>query len=185
MKKQEKNNIIGEIEIPNDITITVDKGIVSVKSKNGENKKNLFNKKVKIEVKDNKVVITAKKASKREKKMIGTFKAHIKNMIKAASEGSTYKLKICSGHFPMNVSVEKNELVIKNFVGEKIPRRMKIKDGVEVKVEGDIIVVKSSDKELAGQVAASIEQLTRRTKYDKRIFMDGIWIIDKDGKEIK
>jgi large subunit ribosomal protein L6 len=180
-----KNEFIGEIEIPSGTTVTVDKGIVCVKGKSGENKKNLFNKKVSIEVKEGKVLLSTKKASKREKKIIGTFKAHIKNMIKAASEGVIYKLKICSGHFPMNVSVEKNEFVIKNFLGEKIPRKIKIKEGADVKVEGDIINVSSSDKEIAGQFAASIEQLTRRTKYDKRIFMDGIWIIDKDGKGIK
>ena len=180
-----KKDISVEIEIPKGVTVNVDKGIVSAKGKSGENKKDLFNKKVKIEVKDNKVIITAKKTSKREKKIIGTFKSHIQNLIKASSEGAIYKLKICSGHFPMNVSVDKNELVIKNFFGEKIPRKIKVKEGVDVKVEGDIITVKSLDKEHAGQFAASIEQLTRRTKYDTRIFMDGIWITEKDGKELE
>lgn len=185
MEKQKKSNITEEIEIPKETTVNIDRGKITVKGKAGENKKNLFNKNVKIEVKDNKIILTAKKASKREKKIIGTFKAHIRNIIKATSDGAVYKLKICSGHFPMNVSVEKNQLFIKNFSGEKIPRKLKIKEGVNVKVEGDILTVTASDKELAGQIAASIEQLTRRTKYDKRIFMDGIWIIDKDGKEIK
>ncbi len=87
--------------------------------------------------------------------------------------------------FPDERSANKNELVINNFLGEKIPRKLQLKDNVDVKVEGEIITVKSFDKELAGQTAASIEQLTRRTNYDIRIFMDGIWIIEKDGKEIK
>lgn len=185
IKMESKKDFVDEIEIPKETTVTVDKGLVCIKGKSGENKKNLFNKKVSVEVKGGKILISTKKVSKREKKIIGTFKAHIKNMIKAASEGVSYKLKICSGHFPMNVVVEKNELVIKNFFGEKIPRKIKIEEGANVKVDGDVIVVSSSDKEIAGQLAASIEQLTRRTKYDKRIFMDGIWIIDKDGKGIK
>jgi large subunit ribosomal protein L6 len=182
---KERKSITENIEIPDGISISVNNGVVSVKGKHGENSKNLSNKSVSIKVQDGKVVILAKKASKREKKVIGTFKAHIKNLIKAAGKGVIYKLKICSGHFPMNVSTEKNEFIIKNFLGEKIPRKIKIEEGVAVKVDGDIITVTSSNKELAGQFAASIEQLTRRTKYDTRIFMDGIWIIDNDGKEIK
>ncbi len=62
---------------------------------------------------------------------------------------------------------------------------MKLKEGVSIKVEGDMINVESIDKGLAGQTAADIEQLTRRTNYDTRIFQDGIYIINKDGKEIK
>ena len=85
----------------------------------------------------------------------------------------------------MNVSVKDKEFIVKNFFGEKIPRVMKIKEGADVKVEGDMVIVESPDKEIAGQVAADIEQLVRRTRYDIRIFQDGIWIFEKFGKEIK
>ena len=106
-------------------------------------------------------------------------------MNKGALNGYRYTLKICSGHFPMSVSVGNNQLIVKNFLGEKVPRVLKLKAGADVKVEGDLIVVESSNKEIAGQVGASIELLTRRTKYDTRIFQDGIWITSKDGKELK
>ncbi|MDP6647875.1 MAG: 50S ribosomal protein L6, partial [Candidatus Woesearchaeota archaeon] len=62
---------------------------------------------------------------------------------------------------------------------------LQIKEGATVKVEGDLINVTSTNKETAGQVSADIEQLTRRPGYDKRIFQDGIYIINKDGKELK
>ncbi len=62
---------------------------------------------------------------------------------------------------------------------------MKIKEDVDVKVEGDKVTVESPDKEKAGQCAASIEQLTKRTGYDSRIFQDGIWVVSKSGKELK
>ena len=85
----------------------------------------------------------------------------------------------------MNVSVNKNQIIIKNFIGERHPRTLTIKEGVTVKVEGDIINVESSDKELAGTAASDIEKLTKRTDFDGRIFQDGIYIINKDGKDIK
>jgi large subunit ribosomal protein L6 len=85
----------------------------------------------------------------------------------------------------MTVSVNKNQLIVKNLLGEKIPRVLDLKEGVTVKVEGENIIVESTDKEKAGQCAASIEQLTRRTGYDTRVFQDGCWITIKDKKEIK
>jgi large subunit ribosomal protein L6 len=85
----------------------------------------------------------------------------------------------------MSVAVKDNEFIVKNFFGEKIPRIIKIKEGADVKVEGDIINVESPNKEIAGQVAADIEHLTKRANYDSRVFQDGIWITEKAGKKIK
>mgnify|MGYP001570040019 FL=1 len=85
----------------------------------------------------------------------------------------------------MNVSTDGNKLSVKNFLGEKVPRVLELKEGATVKVESPLIYVISSNKEIAGQVSADIEQLTRRPGFDTRIFQDGIYIINKDGKELK
>lgn len=180
-----KIDIADKIEIPENVEINIDKGIVSVKGPKGAVTKNLLSPRIKISVKDKGVLIESKKATKREKKMIGTFKAHIKNMIKGALEGFSYKLKICSSHFPITAGVENNQFVVKNFLGESIPRSVGIKEGVNIKIEGSDIVIESTDKELAGQTAASIEKLCKIKGRDKRIFQDGIWLVSKAGKEIK
>lgn len=185
MQTPSQKTIIETIKIPKGIDVSVDKGFVIVKGPKGENKRNFYNKKVTVKIKNNQINISTEKSTKREKKIIGTFKAHIKNMIKGVTEQHKYILKICSTHFPINVSVNNNKIIVKNFLGEKIPRVMEIKEGVNVNIEGDYIVVESIDKEKAGQCAASIEELTKRRGYDSRIFQDGCWIISKDGKEIK
>tara|TARA_B100001971_G_C18252078_1_gene579057 strand:- start:2583 stop:3149 length:567 start_codon:yes stop_codon:yes gene_type:complete len=182
---KKKKKLMETIEIPKGVEVSIDKGLVAVKGPKGENKKNLYNKKVSIKIDTNKVIISSERATKREKKMIGTFKAHIGRMVDGVIKPHKYVLKICSGHFPMTVSVTNNQLVVKNLLGEKIPRVMDIKEGVTVKVEGENISVESTNKEYAGQCAASIEQLTRRTGYDSRIFQDGCYIITKGDKEIK
>jgi len=182
---KEKKEIKVEIEIPEGIEVEVNKALVKVKGKAGVVVKKLFNPNIKISKEENKIVLKALRSTKRERKLANAFRAHIKNMLGGANETYKYKLKICSGHFPMNVSIKDNEFIVKNFFGEKIPRVLKIKEGADVKVEGDIIIIESPNKELASQVAADIEQLTRRTKYDIRIFQDGCWIFERAGKEIK
>ena len=181
---KEKKEIKAEIEIPEGITVEIGE-LIKIKGKAGEVSKNLSNPNVKISKNGNKIVLKALKSTKREQKLVNTFKAHLKNMLIGANETYIYKLKICSGHFPLNVSVKGNEFIVKNFFGEKIPRILKIKEGANIKIEGDIITVDSPNKEIAGQAAASIEQLVKRTNYDIRIFQDGIWIIEKCGNELK
>ena len=184
-KQPKKKDLIAEIKVPEGLSINVDKGVLTLKSRKGEVKKAFTDKKITIESKNDSIILKAGKFSKVKKKIIKSYAAHIKNMLKGSLEGHKYMLKICSGHFPMNVSVNKSELTVKNFLGEKVPRILKLKEGATVKVEGDKIVVESASKETAGQISADIEQLTRRTGYDLRIFQDGIYIIDKDGKEIR
>ncbi|MBD3313913.1 50S ribosomal protein L6 [Candidatus Woesearchaeota archaeon] len=174
-----------EIELPEGVTAEIAGHAIKVKGPKGETERKLASSKVSIENNDNKIIIKSKNATKREKTTTGTFKAHIQNMITGVTEGHTYRLKICSGHFPMNVAVSGNELSVSNFLGEKIARKLNIKEGAQVKVEGDDVIVESISKETAGQTAADIETLTRIKGRDKRIFQDGIYITEKDGKSIE
>jgi len=173
------------IDIPEGVEIKIENGLVSAKGPKGECSKNLFNPKINIEVKDGKVEITAKNATKKQKTGIGTCLSHLDNLIKGANEGYVYTLKVCSGHFPMTVNLSGKEFVVNNFLGEKNPRKLTIKEGVTVKLEGDKIVVESCDKEIAGQTAANIESLTKVRNRDLRIFQDGIYITSKDGVPIR
>ena len=171
-----------KMDIPDGIELKIDKNIISVKGPKGELNRKFICPGLEIISNGKQIVMSCKRMKKKEKTIIGTFKSHIRNMFRGVNEMYVYKLKICSSHFPMTISANNGEFVVKNFFGEKIPRKLKIKDDVTIKIEGEIITVESLDKELAGQVAADIEILTRRSDYDRRIFQDGIYIIDKAGK---
>jgi len=157
---------------------------VTVKGTKGELKRKLSDNNIIIKNEGETLHLSFEKTGKKQKAQLFTTAAHIKNMIKGTLNGYNYKLKICSGHFPMNVSLKGDKFEIKNFIGEKVPRTLKIKPGATVKINGELIDVDGIDKEIVGQTAASIEKLTRRPGFDKRIFQDGIYITEKDGKKI-
>jgi large subunit ribosomal protein L6 len=174
-----------EVEIPEGVEVTIEGNVVKVKGPKGELQRELKYPGVKIFTEDGKVVVYKEFPRKKDIAIARTFKAHIANMIKGVTEGFTYKLKVVYSHFPVTVKVQGDEVVIENFLGEKNPRRAKILPGVTVKVRGQEITVESIDKEKAGQTAANIEQATRITKWDRRVFQDGIYIVEKAGKPIK
>lgn len=179
-----KTRIEEEMEIPDGIQVSAGKEI-AVKGPKGAMKRELYYPGVEIKAEGKKLIFACKKATKREKKMIYTYMAHIANMFKGVQTPWVYKLKVCTGHFPMTVNLSGNALLVKNFLGEKVPRKMILKQGVSVKVDGKDITVESIDKELAGATASEMELLTVVSKRDRRIFQDGIFIIEKAGKPLK
>ncbi len=179
-----KKELFQTIEIPEGIEVNVNGDIIEAKGPAGENKKEFDTTNLILEKKDNQIIIGNKKATKKEKKRINTLASHIKNMIKGAQEKFEYKLKICFSHFPISVEVQNNEALIKNFLGEKVPRKVKIPEGVEVKADKETVSVSGLDKEVTGQVAANFEKATRVPMKDRRIFQDGIFITNKAGREI-
>ena len=179
-----KKALSQEIEIPEGVEANVEGNKLIVKGPEGENSREFNIGKINFEKKDNKIILSHKKATKKEKKIINTLAAHIANMIKGVQEKFEYKLKICSSHFPMTVKIEGNNATVKNFLGEKIDREIKMPEGAEIKVEKDIITISSINKEIAGQAAANFENMTKIKKRDKRGFKDGIYIIKKAGREM-
>lgn len=178
-----KQTITEEIQLPEGVSVTYKDGVFTAQAKNTVTR-NLYRPEIQVSVKDSVVTLSAENATQREKRHLNTMRAHVRNMLKGASEGHTYKLKICSGHFPMNVSISGDTFEVKNFLGEAVPRRLKIKQDVNVKIDGDEIVITSPYKELAGAQASDVEQLTRVTNKDRRIFQDGLFIIEKDGEKL-
>lgn len=173
------------MKVPEKVSVAIDGDIFTVKGPKGEVKRSFRFPKVKIVAEGNNIVFSAQKPTKREKATVFSTEAHLKNMFKGVLNSCIYKLKVCSGHFPMKLAYKNNVLEVKNYMGETVPRTLKIKPGVDVVVKEPDITVTSVDKELAAQTAAAIEQMTRRPNFDRRIFQDGIYIIHKDGVDLK
>jgi large subunit ribosomal protein L6 len=84
----------------------------------------------------------------------------------------------------MTLDLKGDTITIKNFLGEKVPRTCKVVSDSKVDIKGSLVVVSSKNKESAGQTAANLEKATRIRSRDRRIFQDGIFLINKAGKHI-
>lgn len=179
-----KKELSREIEIPDGVEINIEGNQVWVKGKEGEVKKNFNAGKILIENRGNKIFLGCKNSTKREKKIMNSIAAHIKNTIDGVQKKFEYKLKICFNHFPITAQLEGDKIIIKNFLGEKNPRKAQIPEGANVKIDKENITITSADKETAGQAAANLEMATRIRLRDRRTFQDGIFITNKCGEEI-
>lgn len=183
MTKKEWKEYSLEVPLASGVTAEYNDFTLTVKGAKGETKKYLKYPYVNIEVKDGNVVIGTKRYTKRQKKIIHTYRAHVKNLIEGVTNGFEYKLAVVFAKFPMTVTYQGNVLTVKNLLGEKVPRTVKITQNVEVKVNGAEITVTGIDKEECGQAAALIEQSCRITHLDRRVIQDGIFITSKPHKE--
>ncbi len=179
-----KRSYVREIVLPSEISAAYENGVLTLKKGSVQCSRKVTLPPENFKVDGQKIILTAKKLTQTNKKRLNSVDAHIANMMLGVTRGHRYVLKVCSGHFPMTVAVKDGRFTLKNFLGEKVPRTLTIAQEVTVKIEGDKITVESPSLELAGQVSANIEQLTRRPGFDTRVFMDGIYIINKDGKEL-
>jgi large subunit ribosomal protein L6 len=166
------------IEVPEGIEFEIERNKLKIKNKGAEVTLDIIGK-MEIKKDGKKIILLNEKATKNQKREIKTNSAKIKSVIKGLQEKYIYNLQICHVHFPVSVSIKGKELIIKNFLGEKKDRKAKILDGVNVKIDKEIITVEGSDKEKTGQTAANMENATRIRKRDRRIFQDGIFITKK------
>ena len=185
-----------EIPLPEDVTATVDHLDLTVEGPAGSVERRLWFPDVSVSVESvaaadedgadeerNGVVVETDAEDARTEATVGTFESHVRNMIEGVTEGWEYEMEVFYAHFPMQVGVEGDEVVIENFLGEKAPRRTPIRGDTEVEIDGDRVHLRGPDKEAVGQTAADIEQLTRVTDKDVRVFQDGVYITEKPGGE--
>jgi large subunit ribosomal protein L6 len=83
-------------------------------------------------------------------------------------------------HFPISVKLQGRSIIIENFTGERRGRSIKLIGDVKVKIEPDDIIVEGIDLEHVSQTAANIEQATRVRNKDPRVFLDGIYVYERN-----
>ena len=168
------------VKIPKDVKLEVNKNIFKVVGPKGEIEKTLvIPKDVKVEISEDSLKVYTDNERREVKSIVGAIAAHVRNMIEGVINGYVYKLKVIYSHFPITVKVEGDKVIIQNFLGERTPRIAKIVGNTKVEVKGQEIIVSGIDIDSVGQTAGNIEQATRITGKDRRVFQDGIFIVSK------
>jgi large subunit ribosomal protein L6 len=168
-----------EIEIPDDVTATQDHLDLTIEGPEGSVTRRLWYPDISVSVDGDTVVVESEDTNAKTNATVGTFESHVTNMIHGVTEGWTYQMEVFYSHFPMQVEVQDDTVVIKNFLGEKAPRRVPIHGDTQVQVDGEEITLSGPNIEDVGQTAADIEQLTRVQGKDTRVFQDGVYITEK------
>jgi large subunit ribosomal protein L6 len=171
-----------EIEISDEVTAEVDHLDLTVEGPEGSVTRRLWYPDISVSTEDDVVVVESDVDDAKTLSTVGTFESHVENMVHGVTEGWEYRLQVHYSHFPMQVEVEGDEVVIQNFLGEKAPRRTPIRGDTEVAVDGEEVTLSGPSIEDVGQTAADIEQLTRVTDKDTRVFQDGVYIVEKPAK---
>jgi large subunit ribosomal protein L6 len=172
-------------EIPDDVQVEVKDREVSVTGGGKENHRVFKAKHVDIKKDGSKLTVSTDSPKKNDRADVGTVMGHIKNMIIGIEKGYEYKLKVIYSHFPVTIKADNGILSVENYLGEKNPRKLKLVPGVEVQIKAQDITLKGHDKEAVGLCAGQIEQLCTVNNRDRRVFQDGIYIIEKHGKPLK
>lgn len=182
---QKDKGISYAIAVPESVSCDIHAGhALKLKGAKGETERRFFYPGLTLKKEGSTLILAAASSKRKSKRIINSYHAHIANLIQGVQQGFMYKLKICSGHFPITVKQEGDKITISNFLGEKIPRVAKILPGATVKIEKEIITVEAPNIETAGQTAANMEAATTIRGRDRRVFQDGIYIIEKPGKVI-
>lgn len=119
-----------------------------------------------------------------------TVCSHIENMITGVTKGYKYKMRFCYAHFPINVSCVKeggrDVVEVRNFLGEKMVRRIRLLDGVSYVRTSDVkdqIEISGIDITKVSLSCAQIAQSTAVKNKDIRKFLDGIYVSEKTSCE--
>jgi large subunit ribosomal protein L6 len=168
------------IQVPDGVEVNIEGRKVIVKGEKGTLARDFSYVPTSIDVNGKTIRVWAEWPRKKEASLVGTIHSHIQNMITGVEKGFSYKLKIVFSHFPISVKVQGKTVMIENFTGERRARRVKILGDVQVKVQGDDIIVQGLNLEDVSQTAANIEQATKVKKKDPRVFLDGIYVFERN-----
>jgi large subunit ribosomal protein L6 len=170
------------VTIPEGVNASVSEdGVVTIKGPKGSVSREFTSTFLQLLEDGNDLIVRVDMPRRKQRALAGTWNAHLNNMIKGVTDGFTYHLKAFYSHFPMTMAVKGKIFVVNNYFGERVPRNADILSGVEVKVNNKVeVVVSGIDKENVGQTAANIEKCATVKNRDRRVFQDGIYLINKE-----
>ncbi|KXL42231.1 MAG: hypothetical protein FE78DRAFT_544093 [Acidomyces sp. 'richmondensis'] len=191
------------LEIPEGVKVHIKTRNVTVEGPRGKLTKNLGHLAVSFSCPEKSVLhIEMHHGSRKNVATLRTVRTLINNMIIGVTKGFKYKMRYVYAHFPINVALEKNketglwEVEIRfkdvlankihpehrNFLGEKLVRRVTMQPGVDVETSKNVkdqLELTGNSLENVSQSAADIQQICRVRNKDIRKFLDGLYVSER------
>lgn len=149
------------IEVPKGVTVTVGEGSVSIKGSKGELKLDT-RPEIAVSLDDGTLQVTTTNEERWSRAMQGTTRALLANMIVGVSQGYEKKLEINGVGY--EAELQGQTLVLK--VGFNKPVKYEVPGTVQVECPSlTTIVVRGTDKQQVGTVAAEIRKIRKPEPY--------------------
>ena len=186
------------VEIPADVEVEIKSRVVKVAGKLGKLERDFKHLAIELrvvegaDIDDPKMDEEAKSkkyvkldiwfANRKQLATVRTVCSHIENMFVGVTRGFLYKMKFVYSHFPINVSLSGETVEIRNFLGERRVRKVKLCPGVKYTRTADIkdqIELSGIDIAMVSLTASNIQGATNIRHKDLRKFLDGIYVSEK------
>ncbi|KAH0613986.1 uncharacterized protein H6S33_005872 [Morchella sextelata] len=182
------------LTIPDGVSVKIRSRIVTVTGPRGELTKDLKHLSVSFVQSPlpNVINISLHHGTRKNVAALRTVKSLIANMVIGVTKGYKYKMRYVYAHFPINVNIDEDKetglghVEIRNFLGEKIIRRVTMLPGVSVETSANVkdeIVLTGNSLENVSQSAADIQQICRVRNKDIRKFLDGLYVSERGNIE--
>ena len=161
------------VPIPDGVTVLIKSRRVKVTGPRGSLQRSFKHQSFDMFVKDGKVNIELWFGNRKTISAVRTIASHIANMITGVTKGYEYKMRFVYAHFPHNVVItdDGTAVEIRNFLGERITRRVEMLEGVKIVRSEDVkdeVVLTGNDIELVSQSAANINLKTLARLLDRK-----------------
>ena len=168
-----------EVIIPEGVTVTLNKHILSFVGPLGKTYKSFRSIPINLEITEKKVILNAIGSRKKDYAILHTARSIIRNICEGLITGYTIKMKLVFSHFPITVKVEGKNVLIENFQGERAPRVTHIVGNTKVIPKGEDVILTGEVWTDITQTAANIELKSKVKNKDHRVFLDGIYAFEK------
>tara|TARA_S200000501_G_scaffold311821_1_gene302598 strand:+ start:4165 stop:4707 length:543 start_codon:yes stop_codon:yes gene_type:complete len=176
MSRIGKNPIV----IPDKVNVKLDQEIITVSGPLGELEFRPHPD-MEIAIENNLITVSRPSNVRHHRALHGTTRQMINNLVLGVSEGFSKELEIIGVGY--QASNEKNRLKLQLGFSHDI--FIDLPDGIEIKIDRNILVISGADKQLVGEVAAKIRSLRKPEPYKgKGIRYRGELVRTKQGKTV-
>ena len=170
------------VEIPEGVEVEVNSRVIKVTGPRGSLTRDFKHMSMDLRKVGNTIRVDVWFANRKQLATVRTVISHIDNMMVGVTRGFMYKMRFVYSHFPINVTLNGDNVEIRNFLGEKRVRKVKLLEGVKYVRSADVkdqIELSGNDIAMVSLTAAQIQGQTNVRKKDLRKFLDGIYVSEK------